>query len=141
LNERLAAEFGEVVDAAITIARSAEPQDAASLSLQLNLLELNEYVEATAVTSLTPGAPRHEETSEWVTVVKPGQKAIHVDGSDTEEITVLSYRYTPMGLLYKLEPPRPGVDWSVKAGSVVPINGVSEVEEFNLMTGETRPLA
>jgi hypothetical protein len=42
--------------------------------------------------------------------------------------------------MYQLISPRSDVKWMVKASSIIPIHGVTEMLEANLMTGETRPM-
>ena len=48
---------------------------------------------------------------------------------------------TPQGLFYRLEADDPGTRWMVQGPSIVPTNGVTQVVEVNLMTGETRAVA
>jgi len=53
---------------------------------------------------------------------------------------VRNHRYTPRGLLYELEPERPGCTWLVSARDVTPIFGRSQLLRVNLVTGEGQPL-
>jgi hypothetical protein len=65
---------------------------------------------------------------------------MHVEAHGSEEVHVMTVRYTPQGLMYQLTHQRSDVTWMVKASSVIPIHGVTELLETNLITGETRPV-
>jgi hypothetical protein len=75
---------------------------------------------------------------DWMEVIAPNQKAIHIDGNLTQDVEVLGHRYTPHGLMYQLHSANPGVAWMVRAGSVKPIFGQTRMIEVNLVTGEIR---
>jgi DEAD/DEAH box helicase domain-containing protein len=76
----------------------------------------------------------------WITVVTSNQTAICHDGVShiNEEVIVLGYLYTPQGIRYKLRHPRDGVQWQVTASMIHPINGNTQLEQYNINTGETR---
>lgn len=142
LTQRLAEHFAEVVDLALTLAREAEQADAA---LERDLEDLRRWC-ATVGTDTghsaapAPALPPRPEDG-WIALIAAGQPAVLRHGSgETEEVTVLAYRYTPHGLLYGLEHPQPGTLWQVAAEAVIPIHGVTVMEQVNLTTGETRPL-
>lgn len=136
LTKQLAERLAEVLDAAIRLTEMLEPRDAA---LEANLALLKEFVSATNPSAVSVVERPFETTGDWVTVIAPGQQAIHLEENGSEEVQVVTFRYTPQGLMYQLVSPRSDVTWMVKASSVIPIHGVTELLETNLMTGETRP--
>lgn len=140
LTQRLAEHLAEVLELALTFAREAEQPDAA---LEQDLEALRRWCATLqpTVPSLAAPAPAPAPDDGWIALVAAGQPAVLRHGSgETEEVTVQGYRYTPQGLFYRLAHPQPGTLWQVAAEAVIPIHGVTEIEQVNLMTGETRPL-
>jgi DEAD/DEAH box helicase domain-containing protein len=76
----------------------------------------------------------------WIIVIAANQPAICHDGQShiNEEVTVLSYVYTPQGIRYTLKGVRDDVKWQVTAAMIRPINGVSKLEQYNINTGDTK---
>lgn len=101
------------------------------------LRQMKDWVD-TMVDSGAVGAPTVSQDlgRDWVTVVRSGSRAMLVAPEGAEEVMVIGYRYTPQGLMYDLEPRKPGVRWSVRYEVVLPINGTTECVRYNLMTGE-----
>jgi hypothetical protein len=126
----------EVLLAALRLTETLEPRDA---TLEANLVLLQECVNATTPSAVSIVERPVETTGDWVTVIAPGQQAIHLEENGSEEVQVITFRYTPQGLMYQLISPRSDVTWMVKASSIIPIHGVTELLETNLITGETRP--
>jgi hypothetical protein len=60
---------------------------------------------------------------------------MYLSGDGPLDVTVKGVRYTPQGLLYELESPKPG-RWMVVQSSVQPLNGETRLVRFNLTTGE-----
>lgn len=58
--------------------------------------------------------------------------------SQSVEVHVKGYRYTPHGMMYDLEPPAPDGKWLVLASLVTPIFGRTRMMRVNLYTGEKR---
>ena len=138
LTQRLAEHFAEVVDLAQVLAGKAEQPNA---DLKQELEDLSRWcvtlqpIEASVTTPLPPLADG------WIVLVAANQPAIlRRSSGETEDVTVLGYRYTPQGLLCSLAHPEPRTLWQVAAEAVFPIHGVTVMEQLNLMTGETRPL-
>lgn len=137
LTSQLASRFDEVIDAAQDMARSWDERDYALEAALESLRRLaGETVPEAAPSQMGPPL-----SGDWVVVVASGQMAMYVDDGGSQEVKVLDYRYTPQGLMYQLESPRAGVVWMVRAATIVPINGVTELLEVNLTTGESRPVA
>ncbi len=142
LTQRLAEHFVEVVRLALSLAREAEQPDA---GLERDLEELARWCATlrpdtanVAASALALSSPPDDS---WITLVAAGQPAVLRHGSgETEEVTVLAYRYTPLGLLYSLAHPQAETLWQVAAEAVIPIHGVTVMEQVNLTTGETRLL-
>ncbi len=78
----------------------------------------------------------------WVTVVTENQMAICHDGTShiNEEVIVQGYLYTPHGIRYRLMHPRDGVQWQVTANIIHPIHGITQLEQYNVNTGEVRSI-
>lgn len=78
----------------------------------------------------------------WVTVVTDNQVAICHDGNShiNEEVIVQGYLYTPQGIRYKLMHPKVGVQWQVTANMIHPINGITQLVQYNVNTGEVRSI-
>jgi hypothetical protein len=107
-------------------------------ALEAHLRLLQVCVNATTPSAVCLAERLVDTTDDWVTVIAPDQQAIHLGTNGNEEVHVMTMRYTPQGLMYQLVSPRPDVTWMVKASSIMPIHGVTEFLETNLITGETR---
>lgn len=138
LTEQLAARFGEVVALALAIA-SDGPEPNAGLA---DVLEAMHRTASSLVALGDPGERTVTEPgteSDWVEVIAPGEKGMYVGNCQTREVRVLGSRYTPMGLVYDLEPEAEGARWTVVAAAVAPLYGSTRMVEVNLVTGEQRP--
>lgn len=137
LTKQLVERLAEVLHAARQLTEALEPRDA---TLEANLELLQECVNATNPSAVNIVERPVETASDWVTVIAPGQQAIHLEENGSEEVQITTFRYTPQGPMYQLVPLRSDLfTWLVKASSIIPIHGVTELLEANLMTGETRP--
>ena len=77
--------------------------------------------------------------SDWVEVVAPGSRAMYLTASQSQEVEIVAYRYTPHGIMYDLKAAQPGVRWSVTAKCIQPLHGETSLLRVNLMTGDTEP--
>lgn len=131
LTEKLALEFGRVVQTAAAIAeRRSEHAVAALLRLVLD-----------AYRAMTPRPIRAEDVmasgdQDWVDVVAEGSSAMLLGTDGAEEVTVRTARYTPQGLMYELVPPKGHQRRLVRYEYVQPIHGESATARFNMLTGE-----
>jgi DEAD/DEAH box helicase domain-containing protein len=134
LTELLAKNFISVVAQA---QKSAETEGNGELALKLReLLRASQKMQQGEVSSAKPA----EAGGDWTEVIAPGQKAILNSSAGSQEVTVLGCIYTPKGLRYRLEHPGPGqVVWTVEATMLLPVNGQTEMQLWNIMTGETKP--
>ena len=74
----------------------------------------------------------------WLLMVAPGEKAMLHDGESHiyEEVRVLSFVYSPKGMIYILEPRRGEARWSVPQELIRPFPDARRVR-YHLDTGET----
>ena len=63
------------------------------------------------------------DTINVVNVIAAGERAMHVTASETKEIQIRTWRYTPHGLMYELESEENGVKQMVPAHAVHPLRG------------------
>lgn len=82
----------------------------------------------------------NEADDNWVIVVAPNQKAIFKDLYTDEEVTILEYRYTPHGLMYRLETNDKSETRLVPHANIIPLPGETIMIEANLTTGEIRDI-
>ena len=73
----------------------------------------------------------------WETVIAAHQLALYHDGQNhiNEEVTVLRYVFTPEGIKYFLKA-KANATWQVKHEIIRPIPGVTQLEQYNVNTGE-----
>ncbi len=135
LTKQLVERFPEVLDASFQLAKMQEPPEEA---LKENLMLLQDYVSAANPEPVDISTQPEETTGDWTTVVAPGQQAVHSGENGSEEVEVITFRYTPHGPMYELISQRPDVKWMVPASRIKPIYGVTGLQEINLVTGETR---
>lgn len=136
LTKQLVERLAEVLQEAIRLTETLETRDK---TLEASLTLLQECVDITTPSTLDIIEHPVETISDWVKVIAPGQQAIYLEENGSQEVQVVTFRYTPQGLLYQLIHPRSNdAVWMVKASSVIPIHGVTELLEANLLTGETR---
>jgi hypothetical protein len=133
LTQRLAEGFGDVLQTAVTIVRSESHENGLARTIDLFLREFGNLARSVTPEVSTPERPAE---GDWVVVVAPGSRAIYESEDGSVEVEVVTYRYTPQGLLYELVPPKPGAKWLVKASSVSPLHGDSTTIRVNLITGE-----
>jgi DEAD/DEAH box helicase domain-containing protein len=137
LTERLAAGFAEVIEVA-RAAETARGNGGLADALQQLLRQVQDIV-LVAAPANGPDAPAASKAvDDWMNVIMPGSLAILNTTSGSQEVKVLGHLYTPVGLQYQLEHSSPTVRWMVKADSLEFINGVTTLQEINLMTGDIR---
>jgi hypothetical protein len=75
---------------------------------------------------------------DWKEVIAANQLALYNDGRDhiNEQVTVLSYVYTPDGIKYFLKPKYSNSTWQIKYEFIKPIPGTTKIERYNINTGE-----
>jgi DEAD/DEAH box helicase domain-containing protein len=136
LTQRLAEGFADVLGVAAGLARAETDGQALA-----ELLDHFAYELQALEPSMTPSeGPTRTTESDWVVVLAPGSRAIYESEDGTTEVEVITYRYTPQGLLYELVPNDPGTRWLAKAASLRPIHGVSKMLQVNLVTGDSKPI-
>lgn len=141
LTRQIPRRLEEILREASRIATEEDaPNVAAAADLMRRCLATLGEPQENAVAADILGGTVHEE---WKIVVAPDQVAICHDGQShvNEEVTVLRYIYTPQGIRYTLRAAKEGVQWQVSATMIRPINGVTMLEEYNVNTGETRPVS
>ena len=134
LTQLLADRFAQVIERAVMIA--GERREGAQV-----LAELRSFGRMlTTLSGATPAAAGEvtQASSDWVTVIAPGQRAIYASQDGPIEVTVAGYRYTPHGLMYELVSQRPGSRWLVAADAISSLNGDSLMIQYNVMTGESK---
>ena len=141
LTRQIPSSLEDILEEASRIATEENAPNVAAAADQMrrSLSTLGEPQENAIVPDILGGA-MHEE---WKIVVAPDQVAICHDGQShiNEEVTVLRYIYTPQGIRYTLRAAKADVQWQVSATMIHPINGVTMLEEYNINTGETRPVS
>ena len=138
LTQRLVERFTEVLELALTLVRESEQPDAA---LEQDLKALHLWGATLSPTAALAAAPMPSLDEGWIALIAADQPAMLRHGSgETEPVTVQGYRYTPQGLLYVLAHSQPQTLWQVAAEMVIPVHGVTAMEQVNLMTGACRPL-
>ena len=138
LSQRLASEFTQVVQRAI-----AEGNGNGDEEIQAGLQELlsaSRNMTPQTVAQLEESPFLHDEA--WMIVIADDQPAVYHSVEGPMEVTVVSYRYTPGGLMYELNGRPHGVSgkWMVSAKATEAINGRTQMVRVNLVTGETAPV-
>lgn len=132
LTQRLAEHFGETVTAACDgLSGDADPDVAAQLT-ELSQAVADLEAAAEPVVEFDAGST----DDDWQILVAPGEPAILMNASGTQEVEVTGFRYTPRGTVYELRHRTNGVNWSVPAMTVQPIHGETKLVRYNVMTGE-----
>lgn len=134
LTRELAVNFRTVVEAAVRRLDEAAP---ARVQLE-RLLAAVESLQEAAVAG--PGAPPVLADEQTRVVVARGERAMFMKGEASEEVVVVDFRFTPVGIVYELRHPDETVVWRVPYERIQPIHGVTKLVRWNLMTGEETPL-
>lgn len=135
LTQLLAGHFKEVVRSTLTAVRDGAlgaPEDELAA-----LLAGAEDLEPVAVSS---GRAIEPAGADWATVIAPGEVGMFISAESTQEVRVLDYKYTPRGLMYRLEHPDPTVTWMVPANELQPIYCTTRLVRVNLVTGDVEDL-
>ena len=133
LTQSLADNIRKVLDEAIYIAKMRGEDEIFS-----ELINLSSFVEGLKPVNLT--STIEKVIDNWVTIIKPGQKAIYIDQNATQEVTVINCTYTPQGLMYKLQHQDTTADWYANATNVQPLFGETILIQKNFLTGEIKNL-
>lgn len=136
LTQLLAASFGDVARAAADMA--AREPDTLAYAQQLEALASMAVGLEPQHLAETPVPDESLPDEDWVTVIAQGQPAIFMTSETAREVVVLECRYTPRGLMYRLQ--HDSADWWVPVNAVQPVHGETKLVLLNLMTGETKPL-
>lgn len=137
LTSQLMFRFTEVVETALQLA--AAQNDDRSMEVAITALA-GRFAATTPSVAGVAAAPT-PPAGDWTIVIGPQQRAMHLDESGQHEVEVVAFRYTPRGPMYQLVSRDPSVTWMVAASTVIPINGVTEIMEMNLIDGTTRPVS
>ncbi len=131
LTEPLVASLREVASHASDIAdRRGESKLADSLR---QLADLAKDLKCTDGNLTTPELLSVQQ--DWVEVIADGEPAMVVTIGGAKEITVVTHRYTPQGLMYEFVE-KPGMTSRIPKDKVEPLAGVTKTVWVNLMTGE-----
>jgi len=134
LTETLATRITEVIELALVSATPGSDEATVLSALQARFRSLRTLV------AHEQGSETPLLNSSWVEVIDVGERGMYVGNCQPIEVKVLAIRYTPQGLMYRLDSPEPSLCWMVASGTVQPLHGVSRTVEFNMDTGETRPI-
>lgn len=132
LTQRLADNFAETLAWAC---ESVIPDDDDEVASQLTAL----CEAAATLKAAEPVVDAHSQSADdddWVILVAPGEPAIFMSPSGTQEVNVTGFRFTPKGMMYELQHRTQSVTWCVLAETVQPIYGETRLMRYNLMTGE-----
>lgn len=138
LTKQIPSRLEEIFDEA---GRLAEKNDAPAIAR--SILEMKTEIpllhEATGQSEYTEESSEGNDENEWVRVVAPGELALLHDGVARiyEDVRVLSFVYSPKGIIYNLEPKREGVRWTVPWNIVIP-SADTKMLHYNVNTGESR---
>ena len=112
--------------------RAAREQDG-ELAFELAAV-LGASQQLRASEAIDPSRP--DPTCETVVeVVAAGEPAMLVTPEQTQEVSVLGWRYTPLGLMYQLQHTDTAIKWQVGAIHIRPIHGRTRTERVDLFTG------
>jgi len=132
LTQRLSERFAEILATAVQLAETDDDQAAVAAleMLQKSARELSssQNIGATS-TTVSHG-------DGWMSVIAPGETAIQILPTETREVTVIRYLFTPSGLKYRLKHPKETVEWTVEQALVSPVHGVTRMVRYNVDTGE-----
>jgi DEAD/DEAH box helicase domain-containing protein len=131
LTQRLADNFAETLAWAC---ESLTDDDDADTAGQLAALS----DAAATLEAAEPLVDAHTESADddWIILILPGEPAIFMSPTVTQEVIVTGFRFTPKGMMYELRHRDHSVAWRVPAESVQPVYGETRLMRYNLMTGE-----
>lgn len=138
LTKQIPLRLEEIFDEA---GRLAEKNDAPAIAR--SILEMKKEIpllhEASGQSEYPEESPEGSDENEWVRVVAPGELALLHDGVTHiyEDVRVLSFAYSPKGIIYNLEPKRAGVRWTVPWNIVIP-SADTKMLHYSINTGESR---
>lgn len=121
--------------------RLAEKNDAPVIAR--SILEMKKEIpllhDASGESECLEESPEGDDGNEWFGVVAPGELALLHDGVTHiyEDVCVISFVYSPKGIIYNLEPKREGVRWMVPWNIVIP-SADTRMLQYNVNTGESR---
>jgi hypothetical protein len=150
LTDRLAREFPDVVDAAISLSTPGSELHNDLIVLRRLAGDVKPAERTTSSEPVTAG--------DWIRVIGRDQPAMYVTGEAPAVVRVVDFRYTPHGLMYQLEPLKPAgfeyrtadgkvgtertiapvapAKWMVLASVVQALPGATHMVQYNVVTGE-----
>lgn len=160
LTERLADDFGDILERAILFARLQKDSSAVH-----ELEAFAGFVGDLRQQGLEDAREIERDDEEnGPTIIAVGENAIHESAQGPMQVVVLEHRYTPHGLMYEVKPftekknddvtssharkvpsskqisQKSGMKWLVAANTVQPIPGETKMVRADLLTGESGPL-
>lgn len=134
ITHQLYEKFQEIINLGIYLLDSPEEQFNKTKN---DLYALKDFYNNTKEFRIESSPPPED----WVRIIAPGEKGILTSEAESQEVTVIDYRYTRQGLMYELQHPSQTVKkWMVKYECVKPIYGVTKEIEINLSNGEEREI-
>ncbi len=138
LTEQLADNFGNIVAEAVDLLRAQGEFDA-NLALQLAYLkECYSSMEPWSFSLSQQTTQRPDASTEWLEVFAVGEKVLHKNGGQLQQMFVNGYRYTPVGLMYELSPGENGAKISTRVDQVMAGDENTRTVHYNLFTGDIR---
>ncbi len=134
LTERLGQNFVAIVKSASTIADTR-----GNTALRDQLYEMILAITDCSRSTIAFDAPQivsASQPTDLVTVIAREQKAMMITPDGAKEVTVKNYFYSPKGIVYDLHHPNPSVKFTAPAELLQPINGVTTLISYDVMTGE-----
>ena len=160
LTERLADDFGDILERAILFARLQKDSSAVH-----ELEAFAGFVGDLRQQGLEDAREIERDDEEnGPTIIAVGENAIHESAQGPMQVVVLEHRNTPHGLMYEVKPftekknddvtssharkvpsskqisQKSGMKWLVAANTVQPIPGETKMVRADLLTGESGPL-
>ena len=160
LTERLADDFGDILEGAILFARLQKDSSAVH-----ELEAFAGFVGDLRQQGLEDAREIERDDEEnGPTIIAVGENAIHESAQGPMQVVVLEHRNTPHGLMYEVKPftekknddvtssharkvpsskqisQKSGMKWLVAANTVQPIPGETKMVRADLLTGESGPL-
>jgi DEAD/DEAH box helicase domain-containing protein len=131
LTQQLYRSFVKIVRRAIDVHAGIVSDDVLDVLRQMAEKAENMRIERVSMS----GVFRNSKDDEWITVVRRGEPALYVNGSDTREVVISGYSYTKNGMVYRYTDDA-GAVHTIPWNSMVAVNGVTRTFQYNTETGE-----
>lgn len=138
LTEQLGDSFDEILSETIVLIESQEEYDSNLVSQINELRSIYSLMELWSFDSTHLSNPTIDHSIEWVEVFAVGEKVLHKNNGQLQEMYVCGHRYTPAGVMYLLSPGENGSRISTRADQVLAGNDNPQTVKFNLYTGEIK---